>query len=201
MAQSRLWTMLPAWVVYCVGILPAANLLVAALTDRLGPDPLKVLENGLGEWALRFLILGLTISPLMRFARINLTRYRRATGLVAFAYVLLHLCVYLFLDRQLDLPAIISDIIKRPYITIGMMAFILLLPLAVTSNNWSIVQLGAKRWQKLHKLVYVAGILGAVHYLLLVKAWPLEPILYLVVMVAVVALRLFYPTRKTRPAT
>lgn len=193
--------MLPAWVVYCVGILPAANLLVAALTDRLGPDPLKVLENGLGEWALRFLILGLTISPLMRFARINLTRYRRATGMVAFAYVLLHLCVYLFLDRQLDLPAIISDIIKRPYITIGMMAFILLLPLAVTSNNWSIVQLGAKRWQKLHKLVYVAGILGAVHYLLLVKAWPLEPILYLVVMVAVVALRLFYPTRKTRPAT
>lgn len=200
MAQSRYWTILPKWAIYWIGLLPAANLFAAALTDRLGPDPLKVLENGLGEWTLRFLILGLTISPLMRFARINLVRYRRAIGLVAFAYVSLHLSVYLFLDRQLDVPAIIADIIKRPYITIGMTAFVLLLPLALTSNNWSVARLG-KRWQKLHKLVYVAAILGAVHYLLLVKAWPLEPILYLAAIVALIALRLFYPTRKTRPAT
>lgn len=191
---------MPKWAIYWIGLLPAANLFAAALTDRLGPDPLKVLENGLGEWTLRFLILGLTISPLMRFARINLVRYRRAIGLVAFAYVSLHLSVYLFLDRQLDVPAIIADIIKRPYITIGMTAFVLLLPLALTSNNWSVARLG-KRWQKLHKLVYVAAILGAVHYLLLVKAWPLEPILYLAAIVALIALRLFYPTRKTRPAT
>jgi sulfoxide reductase heme-binding subunit YedZ len=193
--------MLPTWVVYCVGILPAINLFVAAFTDRLGPDPLKVLENGLGEWALQFLIMGLTITPLMRFARINLVRYRRAIGLVAFAYVVLHLSVYLLLDRQLDVPAIIKDIIKRPYITIGMTAFLLLLPLACTSNNWSVRRLGAKNWQRLHKLVYVAAILGAVHYLLLVKAWPMEPIVYLGITVAVIALRWFYPMRKARPAT
>ncbi len=191
---------MPTWAVYVIGLAPALHLFAAALTDRLGPDPLKVLENGLGEWALRFLIVGLSITPIMRFARISLIRYRRSIGLVAFAYVLLHLSVYMALDKQLDMPSILADIIKRPYITIGMTAFILLVPLAATSNNWSIRRLGPKGWQKLHKLVYLAAILGAVHYVMLVKAWPLEPIIYLVIIVALVALRMVHLLRKIRIA-
>ncbi len=187
---------MPTWVVYIIGLSPAMHLFAAAFADRLGPDPLKVLENGLGEWALRFLIVGLCITPVMRFARISLIRYRRSIGLVAFAYVLMHLSVYMALDKQLDMPSILADIIKRPYITIGMTAFILLIPLAATSNNWSIRRMGSKSWQKLHKLVYLAAILGAVHYLMLVKAWPLEPIIYFVIIIALVALRLVQLLRK-----
>ena len=132
MARSKLWTAAPDWAVYLVGLVPAAYYVFAAFTYSLGPDPAKALEHALGEWALRFLILGLAITPLMRLARINLVKYRRAIGLTAFAYVVLHLATYLALDLQFDWGAIGKDIVKRPYITIGMAAFLMLVPLAAT---------------------------------------------------------------------
>jgi sulfoxide reductase heme-binding subunit YedZ len=196
MAQSKLWTKAPTWAIYLLGLLPAAYLVYGVVTNSLGPDPIAVLENNLGEHALQFLLLGLAITPLMRFAKINLVKYRRAIGLIAFFYVVMHLLVYTLLDRQLDINAIIDDIWKRPYITIGMSAFLLLLPLAITSNNFSIRKLGAATWNKLHKIVYAAVILGALHYMLLTKTWQLEPIIYLTLAVLLVASRKFYPKRK-----
>jgi sulfoxide reductase heme-binding subunit YedZ len=200
MAQSRLWTKLPEWAVYPIALIPAVYYFAAGFTNNLGPDPLRVLENGLGEWALRFLILGLTITPLMRFARINLVKYRRAIGLVAFSYVVLHLSVYLALDKQFDWLAIWKDILKRPYITIGMAAFLMLVPLAITSNQISVRKLGTAGWRNLHKLVYPAVLCGALHYLLLVKSWPPEPIVYLLIVLALLGIRRFKPARRPRAA-
>ena len=200
MAQSKLWTAVPEWAVYPIGLIPAADLIWRALTNALGTDPLRVLENGLGEWALRFLILGLAVTPLMRFARINLVKYRRALGLVAFIYVVLHLTTYLVLDKQFFWGEIGKDILKRPYITIGMAAFLMLVPLAVTSNKLSIRKLGTTGWRKLHWLVYPAVLFGALHYLLLVKAWPPEPIIYLAIVVALLGVRRLKPARRARVA-
>lgn len=200
MAQSKLWTATPEWAVYAIGLVPAVDLFVRAFSNALGPDPLRVLENGLGEWALRFLILGLVVTPLLRFARINLVKYRRALGLIAFIYVVLHLATYLALDKQFFWGEIGRDIIKRPYITIGMAAFLMLVPLAATSNRYSIRKLGSAGWRNLHRLVYPAVLAGAIHYLLLVKAWPPEPIIYLLIVLALLGIRRIKPARRARAA-
>ena len=134
------------------------------------------------------LIVGLAVTPLRRFAGLNLIRFRRAIGLMAFFYVALHLLTWLVLDVQI-LSQIWADIVKRPYITIGMAGFVLLVPLALTSNNWSVRRLGP-RWRKLHKLTYLAVLLGGVHYLMLAKGLQLEPLLYLGVILGLLALRI-----------
>jgi len=200
MAQSKLWTATPEWAVYAIWLVPAVDLFVRAFSNALGADPLRVLENGLGEWALRFLILGLAVTPLLRFARINLVKYRRALGLIAFIYVVLHLATYLALDKQFFWGEIGKDIIKRPYITIGMAAFLMLVPLAATSNRYSIRKLGSAGWRNLHRLVYPAVLAGAIHYLLLVKAWPPEPIIYLLIVLALLGIRRIKPMRRARAA-
>ena len=169
----------PAWPLYIVGFFPAGFYFYWAVTNQLGADPLKALEHQLGIWALQLLIATLLVTPLRNLLNLNLIKYRRAIGLLAFFYTCLHLLTYLWLDQQWGWGAILKDITKRPYIIIGMLAFLGLVPLAVTSNNASIRRLGAAGWKKLHKLVYLIAILGAVHYLLLVKAWPLEPFVYL----------------------
>lgn len=192
MAQHKLWTRAPSWLLYPLGFAPGIFLFYRALNNQLGPDPVRVLENGLGEWALQFLIGGLVITPLMRFGRINLIKYRRAIGLIGYGYVVAHLLTYLLLDRQLNFDEIITDVIKRPYIAIGVGAFLLLTALAVTSNNMSIRRLGAAGWKKLHLIVYPAVILGAVHYVMITKIWELEAIAYLAVAVALISLRRFY---------
>src|SRR5580700_8556401 len=128
----------PRLLVYVVGFLPAAWWFALGLTDRLGADPMRELEHALGLWALRFLLASLAVTPLRQLAGINLIRYRRALGLLAFYYVVLHLLTYLVLDQGLDLSAIIADILKRLYITIGMAGFVILVPLAITSNNLAI---------------------------------------------------------------
>jgi sulfoxide reductase heme-binding subunit YedZ len=181
---------IPVWFVYVVGFVPAVAYFALGVMDRLGADPLNVLERELGEWALRLLIAGLTITPLRQLLGINLLRYRRAVGLLAFYYVCLHLITYLVLDQGLDWAAIGADIVKRPYITIGMTSFVLLVPLALTSNNTSIRRMGAQAWARLHKLVYVAAAGGALHFILLVKAWPLEPLVYAAIVAGLLAYRL-----------
>ena len=172
-----------------LGALPALWLFHLALGGRLGADPLKELEHALGLWSLRFLVAGLAVSPLRRLAGVNLLRYRLALGLLAFFYALLHVVVYVWLDHRLDLLAVWNDILKRPYITVGLLSFLILVPLAATSNGWSIRRLGAA-WQKLHRWVYLAAAAAALHFALLVKSLTAEPLVYAALVTGLLALRL-----------
>ncbi|MBQ0821870.1 protein-methionine-sulfoxide reductase heme-binding subunit MsrQ [Microvirga terrae] len=195
----------PKIAVYLVGFIPAVWLFYAGVTDQLGADPMRYLEQGLGLWALRFLIATLAITPLRQLFNVNLLRYRRAVGLLAFYYAALHLLTYLVLDQGLDLPAIVADIVKRPYITIGMATFVILVPLAVTSNNAAIRRMGGQAWAKLHRLVYAAAIGAALHFLLVVKSWPPEPIIYAAIVAVLLGYRLIRssvkkPSARRRPA-
>jgi sulfoxide reductase heme-binding subunit YedZ len=183
--------------IYIAGMAPAVWYFYLGITDQLGADPQNTLERTLGLWALRFLIACLAITPLRRLGGPNLVRYRRAVGLLAFYYAILHLSVYMLLDRGLDLAAIWADIIKRPYITVGMLAFATLVPLAVTSNGPMIRRLGGARWQSLHRLVYLAAAAAALHFIMLVKVWLGEPLIYagLVVLLLLFRLQLFVRKR------
>jgi methionine sulfoxide reductase heme-binding subunit len=182
--------------VYIVGLMPAAWTFYLGVMDQLGADPQKTLERTLGLWALRFLIATLAITPLRRLGGPSLVRYRRAIGLLAFYYAAMHLTVYTVLDQGLDLAAIWADIVKRPYITVGMLAFTCLVPLAVTSNTASIRRLGGGAWNKLHKLVYVVAAAAAIHFVMLVKAWPAEPLIYAALVALLLLFRLVYALRK-----
>ena len=184
----------PAWVLYLLAPIPAAWWFYQGLTGGLGPEPIKALEHLYGELALQLLIAGLAITPLRTFAGVNLIKFRRAVGVVAFFYVFAHLLVWLVLDVGI-LSQIWADIVKRPYITIGMCGFVLLVPLAITSNNLSVRRLGPLRWRRLHKLVYIAVLLGGVHFLMVVKGWQIEPMIYLGIIVLLLLSRLV-PSRK-----
>ncbi|WP_299027557.1 protein-methionine-sulfoxide reductase heme-binding subunit MsrQ [uncultured Sulfitobacter sp.] len=179
----------PTWVVYILSLLPVPWLLYLAQTGGLGREPIKALEHELGEIALQLLIIGLCITPLRQYLGLNLLKFRRTFGLLAFTYVALHLLVWVVLDMSLLWGQMWADIWKRPYITIGMAGFVALLPLAITSNNMSIRKMGAAAWRKLHKLTYVAVILGGIHYLWLVKGIQFEPIIYMAVILGLIALR------------
>tara|TARA_B110000908_G_C10188328_1_gene419163 strand:+ start:272 stop:874 length:603 start_codon:yes stop_codon:yes gene_type:complete len=179
----------PTWAVYILYLLPLPWLLYLAQTGGLGREPIKALEHELGEIALQLLIIGLCISPLRQYLGLNLLKFRRTFGVLAFTYVALHLLVWIVLDMSLLWGQMWADIWKRPYITIGMAGFMALLPLAITSNNLSLRKLGAATWRKLHKLTYVAVILGGIHYLWLVKGIQYEPIIYMVVILGLIALR------------
>ena len=185
--------------IYVLGLAPAAWVFYRGFTDQLGADPVRTLERTLGLWSLRFLIIGLAITPLRRLGGSNLIRYRRAIGLVAFAYAFLHLVAYVWFDQGFDLAAIWKDIVKRWYITVGMAAFALLVLLAVTSNNQMIKRLGGAAWQRLHRLVYAAAALAAIHFLLLVKTWKTtspDPLVYAVLVAALLLFRLVVYLRK-----
>lgn len=192
---NRLVRRVPDWAMYLVLLLPVPWLVYLAFTGGLGRDPVKGLEHELGIWALRLLIAGLAITPLRRFAGLNLIRFRRAIGVATFVYVALHFAVWLFLDVQIW-SQIWADILKRPYITIGFAAFVLLIPLAVTSNNRSIRKMGPVAWRRMHKLVYVAAVLGGVHYVWLVKGIQFEPLVYMALILILLALRFRWPKRK-----
>ncbi|MFU8862539.1 MAG: protein-methionine-sulfoxide reductase heme-binding subunit MsrQ [Rhodobacterales bacterium] len=187
---------IPVWLVYTVGLLPAPWFLYLGLTGGLGAEPIKALEHELGLFALQLLIAGLTITPLRRFAGINLIRFRRAIGVLAFTYVALHLLVWLVLDVQV-LSRVWADILKRPYITVGMTALVLMLPLVVTSNNRSVRRLGPT-WRQLHKLTYIVVLLGGVHFVMLRKGFQIEPLLYMATILVLLALRLPWATMMRR---
>jgi methionine sulfoxide reductase heme-binding subunit len=182
--------------IYWLGMAPAAWAFYLAVSDQLGADPMKTLERLLGLWALRFLIVSLAVTPLRRLGGPNLLRYRRAFGLLAFFYACLHLTVYIALDQGFDMAAVLRDILKRPYITIGMLAFAILIPLAITSNNVMIRRLGAEGWKRLHKWVYAAAALAAIHFVMLVKSWPAEPLIYAAIVAGLLLFRLFPERRK-----
>lgn len=180
---------------YIVGMMPAVWYFYCGVTDQLGADPQKTLERLLGLWALRFLVAGLAITPLRRLGGPSLIRYRRTIGLLAFYYAALHLTVYTVLDQGLDVAAIWADIVKRPFITVGMLAFSVLVPLAVTSNSRMIRRLGT-RWQKLHRYVYLAAAAAALHFIMLVKSWPAEPLIYAGIVAALLLFRLYVYVQK-----
>ena len=180
---------IPAWPLYILLALPGVWLFYQALNNQLGADPLKALEHQLGVYALQLLVASLFITPLRNWFGVNLIKYRRAIGLMAFFYTASHLLTYLWLDQQWWWDAIIKDLTKRPYIIIGFTAFLAMIPLAITSNNTSIKRLGAGRWKKLHRLAYYAALGGAVHYVLLEKTWQQEPILYVLIVVALLGYR------------
>jgi sulfoxide reductase heme-binding subunit YedZ len=179
----------PTALIYAVGLLPAPWLFWLALTGGLGPDPAKALEHRYGEIALQLLVATLAVTPVRRLTGLSLLRFRRALGLLAFAYVCLHVLVWLVLDVQGLAPAL-AETIKRPFITIGMIGFLLLLPLALTSTDAALRRMGPEAWRRLHRLAYAATLAGAIHYLLLVRGWPLEPFLYLGAILLLLVLRL-----------
>ena len=184
------------WAIYVLGLMPAAWFFYAGFTDQLGADPVRTLERNLGIFSLRFLVAGLAITPLRHLGGPNLVRFRRAIGLVAFYYAALHLFAYVWFDQGFDFAAIWKDIVKRPYVTVGFAAFVILVPLAATSSNGMIRRLGAANWQRLHKGVYLACALAALHFIMLRKAWPAEPLIYAGLVAALLLFRLWTAAQK-----
>ncbi|WP_041528161.1 protein-methionine-sulfoxide reductase heme-binding subunit MsrQ [Paracoccus aminophilus] len=181
---------IPVWAVWLFGLVPLALLIWDTLMGGLGVDPIADLEHRLGRTALYFLIAGLAVTPLLRLGRLNLMRFRRALGLLAFSYAVLHVLVWVVLDMGLSWGQMLGDLVKRPYLTVGMLAALALVPLAVTSNNWSIRKLGGAEWRRLHQLVYIAVPAAAMHFLWVGKVAKPEPILWLGVAVALLLVRL-----------
>ncbi len=178
------------WALYALGFIPAVSGFYLGATGQLPGNAIKEFEHLLGIWALRFLIATLCITPIRDLLGINWIRYRRALGLLAFWYVVMHFSTYMILDKVLDFQTIIADIAKRPFITIGMAAFVMLIPLALTSNSWSIRRLGP-RWHRLHKLVYVIAAAGALHFAMSVKVVGPEQMIYIALVTALLVWRLF----------
>ncbi|MCP5157520.1 MAG: sulfoxide reductase heme-binding subunit YedZ [Ectothiorhodospiraceae bacterium] len=170
---------------------PLVALTAAALGGGLGANPVETITHETGEWGLRLLLATLAVTPLRRLTGWQLLgRVRRMLGLWSFFYVGVHFATYAVLDAGLDLGFIVEDIVKRPYITVGFATLVMLVPLAVTSTDGAVRRLGGRRWRALHRLAYLAGVGGVVHFLWLVKADLLEPLVYLVVLTGLLAARI-----------
>lgn len=188
-------------VLFALALLPFLRLVTFTLTDRLGANPIEFITRNTGDWTLYFLCLTLAVTPLRRFTKWTwLTRLRRMLGLYAFFYASLHFMTFLWFDHFFDLQEMWADILKRPFITVGFTAFALLIPLALTSTNGMIRRLGAKRWQRLHKLVYLIAGLGILHF------WWMkegkndfgEPLLFGVIVLVLLALRVWWAVSQRR---
>ena len=181
--------------VFLLCLLPLAILLASTFSLAglsLGANPIEELLHELGRWGLKFLLLTLTVTPLRRWTGWNwLIGFRRMLGLFAFLYIVLHFTVYAVLDQGLDLAAIIEDVLKRPYITLGMAGLLMLVPLAVTSTKGMMRRLG-KRWQKLHRLVYVIAIVGVWHFYWQVKLDTLDPVVYALILAGLLGVRVYF---------
>lgn len=177
------------WGVFALALTPLGMLIVRALTGDLGANPIESVTHTTGDWALRLLLVTLAITPVRRLTGWNrIVQLRRMLGLFAFFYACLHLTTYVFLDQFFDWRAMIEDVWDRPYITAGLSAFVLLVPLAVTSTNGWIRRLG-RNWSRLHRLVYPAAVIAVVHFLWLVKADLLEPGIYALVLALLLGIR------------
>ncbi len=165
--------------VFPSALIPLARLGWKALQDGLGANPIEVITHSTGDWTLILILTTLSITPLRRLThQYWLIGIRRMVGLFAFFYAFLHFLTYIWLDKFFDFHEMLKDIAKRPFITVGFSAFVLLIPLALTSTAWSIRRLGGKNWQRLHRLIYATAVLGVIHYLWLVKADKRKPLEY-----------------------
>ncbi len=177
-------------------LVPLLWLLAKGLLGEWGANPIEAIIRFLGDWALRFLVIALAVTPLRKLAAWPaLGRYRRMLGLWAFAYAALHMSCYVVLDQFFDWPTIGNEILKHKFITAGMTAFALLLPLAATSTNGMVRRLGGQRWRRLHKLVYAVAPLAAVHYVWMVKADIREPLVYALLMTLLLGHRALWALR------
>lgn len=175
---SNKWMKIP---VFFLCLLPAGLLVWAGFHDGLGANPVEFIQHSTGDWTLRFLIITLAITPARKlFDLPALIRYRRMLGLFAFFYICLHFTTYIWLDQSFDLHGVWLDVAKRKYITVGFLGFVLMIPLAITSTRGWIRRLGGKRWQWLHRAIYVSAIAGVIHYAWLVKSDERKPLQYAV---------------------
>jgi methionine sulfoxide reductase heme-binding subunit len=182
------WTK-PAVFLLCP--VPLGILVGRALTRNLGANPVEFIQHATGDWTLRFLIFTLSITPLRKLLKLpDLIRFRRMLGLFAFFYACLHFLTYLGPDQSFDLSAIWRDVAKRPFITVGFAAFVLLIPLAITSTAGWIRRLGGRRWQMLHRAIYISAICGVIHYYWLVKSAVLRPLTYAAIVAVLLLWRL-----------
>ncbi len=176
--------------VFVLCLLPAVFLCGQALMDQLGANPVETILHSTGEWALRLLLLTLCVTPLRRGWRWHgLIRLRRMLGLYAFFYAVLHLCVWVVFEHFFDVHALLNDILKHPYIMVGMAAFLLMLPLAITSNQYMLKRLGGAQWQQLHRLVYLVAIAAVIHFWWKMKLDISEPLIYAVILGILLMLR------------
>ena len=184
-------------VAFVVALAPLAPLVGAAFTGGLGVNPVEFVTRSTGTWTLSFLLVTLAVTPLRRITGWNwLIRLRRMLGLFAFFYACLHFTTYVWLDQFFDAAAIARDIVKRPFITVGFAAFVLLVPLAVTSANAMVRRLGGKAWQRLHYLIYLIATLGVVHYWWLVKKDVTQPMLFAFALAVLLAYRVRHQVRE-----
>ncbi len=188
-------------VLWALVILPIVIIAIRLVLGRLGANPIEALEHETGRWTLRLLASALAITPLINFTRWGwLIAQRRFLGLATFYYAALHLTIYIGVDNFFNVSDIVEDVLKHLYITVGMLGFFLLLPLAITSTTGWIKRLGGKRWNQLHRLVYVAATAGCVHFLWAVKKDKTEPLVYAAVFVTLFAMR-FVPAKGRRAST
>jgi methionine sulfoxide reductase heme-binding subunit len=187
---SEKWIKVP---VFLLCLAPLARLLWRGLQDKLGANPIEFITHETGDWTLIFLVLTLSISPARKlFRQPQLIRFRRMFGLFAFFYGCLHFTTYIWLDKFFDLSEMLADVTKRRFITLGLTGFVLMIPLAATSTAGWIRRLGGKRWQALHRLIYVSAVAGVVHYYWLVKSDVRKPVGYGTIVALLLAWRLWF---------
>jgi sulfoxide reductase heme-binding subunit YedZ len=188
-----------AWIkatVFVLCLIPFARLGLRAWQNELGANPIEYITRATGWWTLAFLMITLSVTPARKLlSQPWLLRLRRMLGLLAFFYASLHFTTYIWLDQFFDVGDIAKDVVKRPFITVGFSAFVLLIPLAATSTNAMVKRLGAKRWQWMHRAVYVIGILGVTHFLWLVKKDIREPLVFIAILATLLGLRLWWRWR------
>ena len=188
-------------VLFVACLVPFSLLVTDLFQGRLGANPIEEITHRTGDWILIFLFITLSITPLRRLTGWGvLIRFRRMLGLFAFSYGLVHFSILVVFDHFFNLASILEDVATRPYITVGFTSLMLLVPLAVTSTKGWVKRLGGRRWKRLHQLVYVSAAGGVLHYLWLVKADVRRPIVFGLVLVALLATRLRYPKKRRRPA-
>lgn len=184
-------------VLFLICLIPLALLIQKALTGGLGANPVEFLQHSTGDWTLRFLIFTLAVTPLRKLLNVpDLIRFRRMLGLFAFFYVCLHFLTYIGPDQSFNFAGMLKDVVKRPFITVGFLAFLLLIPLAITSTAGWIRRLGGRRWQMLHRAIYISAILGVIHYYWLVKSDVRKPLFYGALVVILLAYRLWVAVSK-----
>lgn len=185
---------------FMAGLLPLARLVWLGVNDGLGANPIEFITHSTGTWTLVGLLTTLSITPLRKISGWSwLIRLRRMLGLFTFFYACLHFTTYIWLDQFFDMQTVVKDVIKRPFITVGFLAFVLLIPLAVTSTNAMMKRLGGKKWQTLHRLIYAIAVLGVAHYWWLVKKDITQPLIYALVLAALLGIRLVFKAQLRIP--
>lgn len=186
-------------VLFALCLVPLARLVWGGFNDGLGANPIEFITHATGDWTLRFLLITLTVTPLRRLTGWHwLVRLRRMLGLYAFFYGTLHFITYFWLDQFFDLRGIAHDIVKRPFITVGFAAFVLMIPLAITSANRMVKALGGRRWQQLHRSIYAITIFGVLHYWWLVKRDIREPLMYAAILAVLLGMRIWWREKERR---